>query len=264
MTATHPTSAPVRAHRPGARAWLALIRAEAKMVLRDTSGLVVPIGLPILLLIMNGLGEATDTVLPDAGGRTVFDVFVIPVILAVVVGTIGVINMPSFLASYRRSGVLRRLAVTPASPAMVLIAQVVIGFIQTAFGVALALGAAMLLFDAQLPVNLPAALGVFVLGTLALYALGMVVASLAPTPNSAVALGLIGFFGIGALGGMFGAVQNLPGPLADIGQALPFGAMVEGLSAAWAGAPIPTSSLLWLTAAIIVGTAVAARFFRWS
>lgn len=48
--------------------------------------------------------------------------FVLPLVLIMVIATIGVVNMPSFLAYYRRAGILRRLAVTPASPVMVLVA----------------------------------------------------------------------------------------------------------------------------------------------
>ena len=76
----------------------------------------------------------------------------------------------------------------------------------------------------------------------ALYAVGMVVAAVAPTPNSAVAIGLIVFFAFGALGGLFGGRGGLPDPLARVGELLPFGATVEVLSAAWAGAAIDPST----------------------
>ncbi|WP_454043478.1 ABC transporter permease [Cellulosimicrobium sp. Marseille-Q8652] len=265
MITVAPTTATSRTTSgPGPRAWAALVVAEAKMVVRDTAGLVMPFGMPVLILVMYGIGDATAIVIPGSGGRTAFDVFVVPVVLAIVVGIIGVINMPSFLASYRRTGVLKRLSVTPASPAMVLVAQVVVSAAQTALGVALALVVATAAFDATLPASPAAALGVLALCATAMYAVGMLVAAVSPTPNAALAIGLVVFFAFGATGGMFGDVSDLPEPVARVGELLPFGASVQALGDAWAGQPVEASHLVALGGAVAVCSVVAARFFRWT
>lgn len=255
------TTAVVRPHRPGVRAWSALIRCEAKMVVRDTAGLVVPIGLPLLVLVMSA-STAGDAVVTETG-RTALDVYVLPLVLTIVIATIGIVNMPSFLAAYRRSGILRRLSVTPASPAMVLIAQVAVSVLQSLLGITAALVVAFTVFDANMPVHPGTAVALFVLATAAMYALGMMVAAVAPTPNSAVAIGLIGFFAFGAVGGLFGGMQSLPDPVAQIGERLPFGATVEGLGAAWAGAATDPMHFVSLGATVVIGVLVAAAFFRW-
>ncbi|WP_435736355.1 ABC transporter permease [Cellulosimicrobium sp. PMB13] len=266
MSTTAPATTPVAraATGPGPRAWAALVVAEAKMVVRDTAGLVMPFGMPVLILVMYGISDATQVVIPHSGGRTAFDVFVVPVVLAIVVGIIGVINMPSFLAYYRRAGVLKRLSVTPASPAMVLVAQVVVSAVQTALGVAMALVVATVAFDARMPAVPAVALGVLALSATAMYAVGMLVAAVAPTPNASVAFGLVVFFAFGATGGMFGDVSNLPEPVARVGEALPFGASVQALGDAWAGQPVEASHLVALGGTVVVCSLVAARFFRWT
>ncbi|MCP2262797.1 ABC transporter permease [Promicromonospora thailandica] len=251
----------VAARRPALRSWLVLVVCEAKMVVRDTAGLVVPVVLPLLILVMSA-GSAAEQ--PVADGYTALDVFVLPLVLTIVLGTIGVINMPSFLAYYRRTGVLRRLSATPASPAMVLVAQVVVSVAQALVGLAGALAVAFGVLGARPPAHLAAALGVYALAMAAMYAVGMVVAAVAPTPNSAVAIGLIGFFALGALGGMFGGRSTLPPALAAVGEWLPFGAAVEALAAAWVGAPVDTAHLLALAGTVVVGAAVSAAFFRWT
>ncbi|MCI2956096.1 ABC transporter permease [Agromyces atrinae] len=258
MTTSMPTSAP-----PRIGAFPALVGAELRMVVRDTAGLVIPIGLPILILVMNGLG-IEDAVLPGTDGLTVFDVYVLPLVLAVVVATIGVVNMPSFLATYRKSGVLKRLAVTPARPSLVLGAQVAVSLAQTLVGVVLAVGIAMLMFGAGLPRNFALAVGIFALTAGAMYAIGLVIAAVVPTANSAVAVGLVVFFAMGALGGMFGPVTNLPPALAEVGTALPFGAAVQAMSAAWVGNVPDLASIVSLVVTLVVGGAFATRFFRWS
>jgi ABC-2 type transport system permease protein len=249
---------------PGPRAWAALVVAEAKMVVRDTAGLVMPFGMPLLILVMYGISDATEIVLPGSDGRTAFDVFVVPVVLAIVVGIVGVINMPSFLASYRRTGVLKRLSVTPASPAMVLVAQVVVSAAQTALGVTLALVVATAAFDAQPPASPWVAVGVFALSATAMYAVGMLVAAVSPTPNASLAVGLVAFFAFGATGGMFGDVSNLPEPVARVGELLPFGASVQALGDAWAGQPVEALHVAALGGAVVLCALVAARFFRWT
>ena len=172
--------------------------------------------------------------------------------------------MPSFLAYYRRSGILRwRSPVTPASPVMVLAAQAIVSLMQAAVGITLALVVATLAFDANPPVNPGAAIGVVALTMAAMYSIGMIVAAVAPTPNSAVAAGLVAFFALGALGGMFGGRGGLPEPLAEIGSRLPFGAAVDALSAAWAGTAVEGGQLLSLGITVAVGATVAALLFRW-
>lgn len=250
----------VTARRPGARAWLTLIRCEAKMVARDTAGLVVPIGLPLLILVMNAATAGRQEV---ADGRSALELFVLPLVFAVVLATIGLVNMPSFLAYYRRSGILRRLAVTPASPVMVLAAQMVVSLAQAVIGIGLAYAVAVAGFGARPPAEVGVALGVVGLAVAAMYGLGMIVASVAPTPNSAVAIGLVAFFGLGAVGGLFGGTAALPEPVARVASWLPFGATVEALSKAWAGTPVGAANLIGLAVTAVAGAAVAALLFRW-
>lgn len=254
------TSTVIEARRPGARSMLILVACEARMVVRDTAGLVVPLGLPLLILLTSALSASDHEF---ANGMTALDLYVLPLVLTVVIATIGVINMPSFLAYYRRSGILRRLAVTPASPVMVLAAHTIVSVVQATIGIALALVVAVLAFGANLPLYLGVAIGVVALTMAAMYSIGLIVAALAPTPNSAVAIGLVAFFALGALGGMFGGRDALPEPLAALGSRLPFGAAVDALSAAWAGVGVGAAALLSLGVTVVVGALVAVLFFRW-
>lgn len=251
---------PVRIRRPGPRSMLILIACEAKMVIRDTAGLVVPIGLPLLILITSAMG-ASDEVIVD--GLTALDLFVLPLVVVVVIASIGIINMPSFLAYYRRSGILRRLGVTPASPVMVLAAQAIVSVIQASIGIGAAFAVAVVGFGANPPRDPWLALGLVVVTMAAMSAIGMIVAAIAPTPNSAVAIGLVGFFAFAALGGLFGGREALPAPLPEIGGWLPFGAAVDALSAAWAGMAVEIGQLVSLGATVAIGMLVAALLFRW-
>src|SRR5690606_39615308 len=111
-------------YRPGPRAFGQMLICELKMVVRDTAGLVVPVGLPMLILVMNASSAGTQVV---GNGRTALDVFVLPLVFTLVVATTGIVNMPSFLAYYRLARILRRLGVTPASLLMALVVQHAVG-----------------------------------------------------------------------------------------------------------------------------------------
>ena len=92
---------------------------------------------------------------------------------------------------------------------------------------------------------------------------GSIVASLAPTPNTAAAIRLIAFFAMAALGGMFGPMENLPEQLAEIGAWLPFGAAVGALQSTWIGETVAWENWVSLGATTVLGVGVASGFFRW-
>src|SRR5699024_8723274 len=224
MTAAQDTASPAapapRPGRPGARAPMMMCRAEGRMVARDVAGLVTPFALPLLILLTSAAGASRQEIV---AGRTVLDLYVLPLVLVMVLAFVGVLNMPSFLAYYRKSGILRRLAVTPASPVLVLLAQTIVSAVQAALGILVAAAVAALAFGANPPLHLGSALLALTLTAAAMYATGMIVAAVAPSPSAGTAIGLLGFLGLGALGGMFGGRDSLPGPLAEIGALLPFG-----------------------------------------
>ena len=250
------------APRPGLRATRALVGAELRVVTRDTAGLIVPIALPVLVLVMNGVGTSAEIVGP--GEMTAFDRFVLPLALTMIVAVIGIVNMPSFLALYRKSGVLKRLSTTPIEPTQVLAAQVITSAVQAMLGIGIALSAAAVLFGITPPHNPILVAAILMLGGAAMYSLGIVVAALAPTANSAVAIGLTVFLLLGATGGLFGPVTDLPDPVMAVGEVLPFGATVTALGSAWAGTAVDAAGPIGLVATVILGIACAVRLFRWS
>lgn len=244
------------------RAMTMLIRSEAKMILREPSDLLIPLGLPLLMLVMWGF--QTRDAPPIAGDRSVLDVIGLPVAFTTTIALIGIVNMPTLLTTYRKNGVLRRLALTPISPLRLLGSQVAVSLFQALIGIALAFTVGVIAFDARPPVDLLPALGVIGLAALAMYSIGMVFASLAPSPNATLACGFVALLGFGALGGMFGGTDALPPALATIGGYLPFGASVEALGAAWRGTAISGERLISLVACAVLGITVSALTFRWT
>lgn len=236
------------------RAWRLLIGAELRTVSRDTAGLIIPVGLPMLILVMNALNVEAD----------VLARYVLPLVVTIVIATVGMVNTPSFLATYRKTGVLRRLAVTPVHPSAVLGAQLVAGGVQVLFGVLLASVIAVAGFGAAAPASPWLTALMLLLVTAAMFAVGMVVAALAPTANAALAIGLTVFFGLSAVGGMFGPTSSLPPGVARVGEILPFGAAVRAIGDAWAGVTLEVGNVVSLVITLVLCGVTAVRFFRWA
>lgn len=152
---------------------------------------------------------------------------------------------------------------TPVHPSAVLGAQLVAGAVQVLFGVLLAAVIAVAGFGAESPASLWLTVAILLLVTAAMFAVGLVVAALAPTANSALAIGLTAFFGLSAVGGMFGPMATLPAGVARAGEILPFGAAVRVIGDAWTGGALDGGNLVSLAVTTAVCGAVAVRFFRW-
>lgn len=239
----------------------ALLLAETRATVRDTAGMIVPLALPAALLLANAMvPTAREVVTPS--GHTVLDAFLLPMTMAMVASMVAVVNMPSFLATYRRTGVLETLRVTPVRPMGVLWAQVGVSLVQLLLGIAVMLAIGALGLGVRGPVDALLVAGAVAAGIAAHYGVGMLVSIVSPTPNASVAIGLVCFLGMGAVGGMFGPVDALPEPVRAIGTSLPYGAMLQSVQAAWVGQQPQVAPLLALAAWTVVGVVVVALWSR--
>lgn len=243
--------------------FLRLTRVQALLDVRDGAQLLLPLGLPLLILTMNAMGDSATRPSEEYTGRTFLDVTLMPMTLIMIVSMLALIFLPTNMAQSRQIGVLRRLSVTPVRPLALLVAQTVTSLLTSLLGIALALVVGALAFDAGMPQDVLTSLLVFALVAFAMYAVGLLLAALAPSANVVVAAGFVLFFGTMALGGGFGDPDSLPGALRTVGDHLPFGAGLQALGAAWAGATPEAVHVISLLVTGVAGATVAALVFRW-
>ena len=241
---------------------LTTIEAEV-LFLRDPVWLLVAMAVPIRILLVFGLpGFARDPA-PELGGQRPIDTVLPSIALAISVGVLAISVLPGYLATYREKGVLRRLSTTPVSPAMLLGAQVAVNL---AIGV-VALGLVLAVGAAGLGMAMPASAGwfalAFLLGTVALFAVGLVIAAVAPTTRAANAIGMLTFFPSMFLAGAWLPKYLMPAWLSRIGDLTPLGAFRESVQDAWAGSTPEPVHLLTLAMVALVAGAAATKLFRW-
>jgi ABC-2 type transport system permease protein len=232
------------------RAFWKLTLTELKLFLREPLAIFFILAFPLILLWLNGSqGGDMDRLVPGY--------------VALVLATVGLTQLPSVLATYRERGILRRLATTPVPPATVLGAQLVVHLAASTIGVGLLLVVAGAFYDVAVPRAVPAAVLVYLAGALALYALGFVLAALAPNARTANAVGFVVYFPMIFLCGAVIPREALSSSMRRIGELLPLGPVVTALRDAWSGAGIGALTLVALAAMIVVATAVGIRLFRW-
>jgi len=102
-----------------------------------------------------------------------------------------------------------------------------------------------------------------VLAIAALFAVGMLVAAVAPNARTATGLGMVLLFPNMFFAGIYFPTEEMSPTLRQIGNFTPLGAAVHALRDSWMGLDPRLEYLGIMAAWALVGGAVAARFFRW-
>jgi ABC-2 type transport system permease protein len=233
---------------------------EARLFIREPAAWLAAVLLPAVVLVAIGLLFAPQTPDPELGGQRFIDLFV-PSLIVLSLATLGVNTLPTRLARYRERGVLRRLSTTPASPASLLIAQLVINAVVAVVGLVLLVAVGYVAFAIPLPKDPIAFAVAFSLGMSSLLALGLLIAAVAPTTSTATAIALPLFAAVMFLGGVYLPRWLLPDVIVRIGDFTPPG--VQSLLDAWSGTPPEVLPLLAMAATTVIAGSVAARSFRW-
>ena len=238
----------------------ALIATEARLVFREPITWLAAIALPSVILLIFGSMFGPSQPDPALGGLRFLDVFV-PSLVVITVGTLGIQTLPIRLATYREKGVLRRLSTTPAHPTRLLAAQLVIYMAISVFALVLLVLVADVVYGVPLPRQPLAYVVTFLLGMGSLFAIGLLVAAVAPSSRVATAVAIPMFFVVMFLGGVYLPRVYLPDILIRIGDFTPPG--VQGLQDAWMGTVPQLAPLLGMGTLTVVVGALAVRLFRW-
>lgn len=239
-----------------------LTLTETKLFFREPAGVFFTLAFPPLLLVILGLVPAMREPDEAIGGLRAIDLYV-PIVVAMALTTFSVSGLPQQFATYREKGVLRRMRTTPVKPAVMLGAQLLMGTVMSVVVMVVVMAIGRLAFDVALPTQVPAYLVAYLLCALAMYAIGLLVASLAPSGKGAGAIGTMLFFPLLFFAGLWAPRDTMSDLLRRISDLTPLGAGVQSLSDAAAGHwPQLLHVAVMLGWAIVAG-GLAARYFRW-
>jgi ABC-2 type transport system permease protein len=244
-------------------AFAKLTTVEAKLFSREPMAVFWGLVFPGLLLVVLGLfypGFLDASA--DFGGERAIDLYA-PIVIGMGLATLGVASLPVYLATYRQQGGLRRLWTTPAHPGLLLTAVLVVHLVTAAAAAALAIGVGVVVFDVPFPQSPVGLLVAFIFAAIALFALGLLIGAIARTASSAQGIGLLVYFPLLFLAGVYFPREVMPDGLRQVSDLSPAGAAVQALRDTWDGA-WPSASSLAVMAVFAIGAAFAAtRLFRW-
>ena len=240
------------------KAYLALIRIELKLALRNRSALFFNYLFPLIFFFI-----FAQSFRAEQGGAIVQ--------VVAMVATIGVIGNGLFGAGMRavqerEQGILRRYRVTPISPLPLLISSVVTGVALYIPLIALMLFLANRLYHMPVPEQVGSLFLFVIFGVIAFRAIGLIIAAVANSMNESVILVQIAYFAMLFLSGASFPITIFPAWLQNLSQFIPATYLVSGLQ----GILLRRESVLQnivpvmaLMATAAVALFVAVKIFRW-
>jgi len=240
-----------------------LTRVELKLFCREPIGLFFTLCFPLLVLFLFGGIYGNEPSLLF-GGYGMVDVSV-PCYTAMIIATSGLFSLPIPMATYRESGVLRRLQATPLHPLTLLTARVLVIFLMTVLGMVMLVVAARLVYHLHFPGQALNVAGGFLLCCMSFFALGFVLAGLLPTARTAQMTALVLFYPMVFISGATVPREVLPETMYQYSRFLPLTYVVTLLRGLWMGGTwgefrMETFVLIGL---MLCGIIISALTFRW-
>lgn len=246
---------------PG-RSFRQLLRVESRLAWRQPVGLVWGVAMPIVFLIIFGNIPAFSKPISAGSPLSVFEVY-IPVMVAMALSMIALESLPVPLVVHREQGWLRRLSTTPVRPIWLLAAKAVVNLVLALTAMVVIVIGSSVFLGARLPGHLGGFVIAALLVTLAVFAMGMLIAAIAPTSGWAGVIGLGLFFPLMFLAGLWVPLQYMPSILRTIGDYTPVAVGVVAMQSSMQGDFPEIRDLLVLGAFALVFGATAVRFFHW-
>jgi len=244
------------------RVFAKLTGVELRLFLREPMLVFWTLAFPSFLVVILGCIPAFREPSPELGGLRIIDLYV-AIAIVLVLAMLGLQGTSQVLATYRERGILRRLATTPTRPAALLGAQLVMSLLTAIVSVILLLLVGRLVFDVALPRQAPGFAVAFLGAAGATFAIGLLVAALAPSGKAANTIGTLLFFPVMFFAGLWTPREVFPDWLQRISDFTPLGAGERALQEAMSGHWPAWGSLTVLAAYMLVFGVAAARLFRW-
>jgi ABC-2 type transport system permease protein len=243
------------------RAARAMLVSEARLLLRNPGVVLWTAVLPVAAAIILGSIPAVRKPSASFGGLSFFQVYQ-PILVFFALTLLALQALPDVLTRYREMEVLKRLRTTPASPALLLCAQLTL-----ILSVAIVCGALMVVIPpvggAPFPRNVAGFVLSYLLGAWAILGLGMLIASLFHNAKVAAGFGSFLFFVLQFFAGLWWQRPNMPTWLRDISDFTPSGAAVQALTDSSVGHWPRALYLIVLAVWGAVTSRLAIRLFSW-
>lgn len=234
---------------------------EQKLFLREPLTVLFALALPLVVLfVMGGVfgNESTPEVYRGVGAMNYY----VPAYLALVTASVGLISLPTHIASNRERGVLKRYRASGVPAWTIVGAEIIVMLVIAAVSAIVLVAVAMPTHDVVAPDSTLLVLAGFVLVALAFAAIGVLLGAVLPSSRAAQALGVLLWFVLLILGGAGPPPEVLSGAMSTIGDFTVLRQGIEVMQDGWLSLD-PGYSWIVIGAIILVASLLAIRLFRW-
>ncbi len=184
---------------------------------------------------------------------------------AMILGTVGLMNVPIALSGYRETGVLRRFRATPLQPIKYIIADVTTNLVVTLLGMLVLVLFGWLLYHVRFEGQVFSVILAVIFSGLAMFSIGYLLASVVPGARASQVIGMVIFYPMLFLSGASIPLEVMPESIQKFANFLPLTYVVRLLRGLWFGEPWSDhfGEIAILLGVLVVCAAIAARFFRW-
>ena len=245
------------------KAFNTMLKTEIKLSLRDMNMVIFAIGIPIIATVILGIIYGNEPAFEGADYTFIAQSFGALTTIAILAG--GIMGLPLLVSDYRQKKILKRFKVTPISPAMILVVQLVIYALYSIASLVLVYATLAIFFDYYMVGSWLLFLSSHLLTMLSMFSIGMVVGGIAPNVKIAGAIASLLYFPMLIFSGATLPYEVMPESLQRVADIMPLTQGIKLLQATSLGLPIESvlTPIIVMVVLTIVCFAISIRFFRW-
>ncbi|MGL5675554.1 MAG: ABC transporter permease [Cellulosilyticaceae bacterium] len=242
---------------------LTLLKVEGKVALRGIDGIFFGVIMPVAIALLIGFIAGDKPAYAGATHNYIEESF--GTLITVGICATAFMGIPLGLADYRDKKILKRYFVTPVSPMMILITQVVINLLTALISSVMVYVTMKLVFGYEMRGDIGGFLLVYSLVIIAMYGLGMMMASLCKGIKEANLVCTIVYFPMIFLSGATIPFEILPNAVQKIANFLPLTQGVKLLKGYSLGVDVGSlvMPIVVLVGVAIIGVGVSVKYFKW-
>lgn len=245
------------------RSFRRLLLTNFQLYLREPVSTFFTLAFAPMLVIIFGSIYGNE---PSAlfGGRGSMDV-TLPGYIGLIIAGVGILSMPINLTAQKESGVLRRFQASPLQPIIFMLADLAANLFVTIVGIMILLVFGKLFYQVQIAGSLVAVIFSIFLGSLSMFAIGYLLASLAPSARAGQVIGMVLLYPMMFISGAGMPLEILPESMRNIARFMPLYYVVNFTKGMWFNDSIMSHwlDILILSMIAVVGFIFAARLFHW-
>lgn len=240
-----------------------MLKTELKLSLRGMDMPLFAIIMPVVVLVILGTLYGNKPAYEGADYTLLEQSFGALSTISICAG--GVMGLPLVVSDYRSKKILKRLQVTPVSPALILTVQLGVYTLYAVSSLILLYITAYYLFGCRFHGSLISFLGGYCLVIISMFSIGMLVGGTAPNAKIAGAVASLLYFPMLIFSGATLPYEIMPPALKTAADLLPLTHGIKLLKTASLGLPMEQAFLpiiIMAVLALLCGL-ISFKFFRW-